>query len=57
MHGGFLNFLERMASGRLHHCRYCRLQFWDRRPLASEVAEKPREVPATSRPDTASSGE
>jgi hypothetical protein len=38
MHTGPLNLLERMAGGRLHHCRFCRIQFWDRRRLASEVA-------------------
>jgi len=27
----FLNFLEGTAGGRLHHCRYCRIQFYDRR--------------------------
>ena len=36
-HGGFLNFLERvLGKGRLFHCRWCRLQFFDRRVLASE---------------------
>jgi DNA-directed RNA polymerase subunit RPC12/RpoP len=35
MHGGFLNFLERIAGkGKLFHCRWCRLQFYDRRELA-----------------------
>jgi hypothetical protein len=38
MHTGLLNLVERMAGGRLHHCRYCRIQFWDRRRLASEIA-------------------
>ena len=34
-HGGFLNLLERVAGGgRLFHCRWCRLQYYDRRPLA-----------------------
>jgi hypothetical protein len=34
-HGGFLNLLERVVSkGRLFHCRWCRLQFYDRRELA-----------------------
>jgi hypothetical protein len=34
-HGGFLNMLERLAGkGRLFHCRWCRLQFFDRRTLA-----------------------
>jgi hypothetical protein len=40
---GFLNLLERFASGsRLHHCRWCRIQFFDRRKLAGECpAPKP----------------
>ena len=37
-HGGFLNFLERLVGGnRLYHCRWCRMQFYDRRKLASEL--------------------
>jgi len=35
-HTGFLNFLERLVGGKLYHCRYCRVQFYDRRNLASE---------------------
>jgi DNA-directed RNA polymerase subunit RPC12/RpoP len=39
-HGGFLNLLERLAGkGMLFHCRWCRLQFYDRRPLARELAK------------------
>src|SRR5271165_4312448 len=38
MHKGLLNSLERMAGGRRYHCCFCRIQFWDRRRLASEVA-------------------
>jgi DNA-directed RNA polymerase subunit RPC12/RpoP len=35
MHTGFLNFLERISGkGKLFHCRWCRLQFYDRRELA-----------------------
>ena len=37
MHTGLWNLLERMVGGRLHHCRYCRIQFWDRRRLSTEV--------------------
>jgi DNA-directed RNA polymerase subunit RPC12/RpoP len=37
MHSGLLNMLERWVGGRLFHCRYCRIQFWDRRRLRSEV--------------------
>ena len=47
MHGGFLNLVERiLGQSRLHHCRWCRLQYYDRRPLASEMpstAAKPVE--------------
>jgi hypothetical protein len=36
-HSGFLNLLERIAGrGRMFHCRWCRLQFFDRRELSSE---------------------
>ena len=38
-HGGFLNMLERLAGkGRLFHCRWCRVQFFDRRALATDAA-------------------
>jgi hypothetical protein len=36
VHTGFLNFLEKQFGGRLHHCRFCRMQFYDRRILTSE---------------------
>ncbi|MBZ5583752.1 MAG: hypothetical protein LAQ30_16385 [Acidobacteriia bacterium] len=32
---GLLHLLERLAGGRLYHCRFCRVQFYDRRSLAS----------------------
>jgi DNA-directed RNA polymerase subunit RPC12/RpoP len=39
-HSGFLNLLERIVGrGRMFHCRWCRLQFFDRRPLAAEAKE------------------
>ncbi len=47
---GFLNLLERMAGGRLFHCRFCRVQFYDRRPLSAplsrpeEAYEEPKPV-------------
>ena len=37
MHGGILNLFERLSGGKLVHCRICRLQFYDRRILASEA--------------------
>ena len=43
---GLLNYLERLVGGRLYHCCYCRVQFHDRRMLASE--EKTHALPETS---------
>jgi hypothetical protein len=34
---GLLNYLERIAGGKLFHCCFCRIQFFDRRPLAAEL--------------------
>jgi DNA-directed RNA polymerase subunit RPC12/RpoP len=36
MIGGPSNLVRRMMGGMLYHCRFCRLQFYDRRRLASE---------------------
>ena len=51
MQTGFLNLLERLLDGKLYHCRFCRIQFYDRRgssvPLEETVQESPaREAPA-----------
>jgi DNA-directed RNA polymerase subunit RPC12/RpoP len=44
MHASPLNWFERLAGGRLFHCRYCRIQFYDRRQLFAEgPAAPPRE--------------
>lgn len=40
-HCGFLHLLEHLAGGKLYHCRWCRLQFYDRRQLASELSSQP----------------
>jgi hypothetical protein len=43
----------------LHHCRYCRLQFFDRRPVAPEQrtpAVQPHGEPVTALSDKARSG-
>jgi len=40
---GLLNFFEKLAGGKLYHCRFCRVQFWDRRafvPVASPTVEQ-----------------
>lgn len=56
MHKGFLNLMERLAGGRLYHCRYCRLQFWDRRALITEVQPPPEQAEVSAPPsDTAKS--
>jgi len=56
LHGGFLNLAERLLGGnRLYHCRWCRMQFYDRRKPAGEVpSSKPPEalLEASETPDT-----
>jgi hypothetical protein len=32
MRGGLFNFIHRVMGGRLYHCWFCRLQFYDLRP-------------------------
>lgn len=54
MHAGLFNLLERLAGGRLHHCRYCRIQFYDRRKLATDGADEHTEAAAAA-PDGARS--
>jgi DNA-directed RNA polymerase subunit RPC12/RpoP len=36
LHTGILNFLEHLVGGGLHHCKFCRLQFYDRRKSQSD---------------------
>jgi len=38
MSAGLLNWFERLAGGNLYHCCYCRVQFFDRRPLDPNVS-------------------
>jgi hypothetical protein len=56
LHGGFLNLLERLLGGsKLYHCRWCRMQFYDRRKLAGEpgASKLPENEPEVSKtPDT-----
>jgi hypothetical protein len=53
-HTGFLNWLQRMAGdSRLFHCRWCRIQFFDRRKLASEL---PAPKAPESRPEVTPGG-
>jgi hypothetical protein len=37
--GGLWNLFERLSHGNLYHCRFCRVQFYDRRPLLSQASE------------------
>ncbi len=32
MQKGLLNFVQRISGGKLYHCWFCRLQFYDTRP-------------------------
>ena len=48
MHGGFLNFLKRIAGGNLMHCPFCRLQFYDRRILTPEGVAAQKQEAGTS---------
>jgi hypothetical protein len=35
-----MNAWHRITGGRIYHCRYCRVQFYDRRTLAEEASVK-----------------
>ena len=48
LQGGFWNLMERLARGYLYHCRFCRLQFYDRRPLVSRPLEPPSQPEAVA---------
>ena len=53
-HTGFLHGLKRLMGGsKLFHCRWCRLQFYDRRKLASEI---PAPKLAENRPEVTPTG-
>ena len=48
-YGGLLDFFERLASGgRIYHCRYCRVQFHDRRRHAEDPEPSETAAPAGS---------
>jgi hypothetical protein len=40
MESGLSNFFARLRGGQLYHCCFCRLQFYDRRPVL-ERKERP----------------
>ena len=52
VYSGLLSLLERVAGGQRYHCCFCRVQFFDRRPLAPnssrtapETVLRPRQEP------------
>jgi len=53
VHWGWFHVIERLSGGRLYHCRYCRIQFHDRRERAPESAVGPgaSRRPAIEHPD------
>jgi DNA-directed RNA polymerase subunit RPC12/RpoP len=55
MYRGFLNLVERLTNGQLYHCRFCRVQFYDRRHVVlAQEARTARET-AESAPSAQSS--
>lgn len=38
METGFLNLIEKWLGGSLYHCRFCRIQFYDRRKYSPGLA-------------------
>ena len=44
MNKGLFNWLEKLAGGRLFHCKFCRLQFYDRRQTPKELALRETKV-------------
>jgi hypothetical protein len=50
MQGGFLNLVEKWAGGELYHCRFCRIQFWDRRAFTPYVAPAVNATPDSATP-------
>jgi DNA-directed RNA polymerase subunit RPC12/RpoP len=51
MRTGFLNLLERLGHGKLFHCRFCRVQFYDRREMQA-VDSRAEQQPAESQLET-----
>jgi DNA-directed RNA polymerase subunit RPC12/RpoP len=41
MFSGPLNLFEKLSHGQLHHCCFCRIQFYDRRRLAPRINVQP----------------
>jgi hypothetical protein len=48
MVSGPLNTLKRLSGGKLYHCCFCRIQFYDRRKLAPRTNVEPQ--PSENRP-------
>ena len=48
MKRGPMNWIRRVFGAELHHCEFCRLQFYDFRKVAARDAEKNRQAFARS---------
>lgn len=35
-----INIFRRITGGKIYHCRFCRVQFYDKRPLAEQTSAK-----------------
>jgi hypothetical protein len=51
MHTGILNFLQKLGGGKLYHCWFCRLQFYDTRQQFN-TGRKPGSRLLTAAPPT-----
>jgi hypothetical protein len=49
METGFLNLYERWMGGKLYHCRFCRIQFYDRRKYTPPPPPSAQPQPAATR--------
>jgi hypothetical protein len=46
MEKGILNLVEKWLGGKLYHCKFCRIQFWDRRRYVAVPLGAPAPPPA-----------
>ena len=51
MEPGLLNLLEKLAGGLLYHCKFCRIQFWDRRKFVPQTFAAAPPGPSTPEPE------
>ena len=49
MHTGLMNLIEKLGGSKLFHCRFCRIQFYDRRARASDISEEQADAKSEAR--------